>query len=137
MMEEHIKLQFRLKIRRILIDGFEGIDTEQKQLFKQESTIRDKFALKDTRLKVGDDIIVTIEVITKDNIKEDRKDKEFYCVVNELTNNGFYTKRYDENINRFKRVFWYESRGMITFTEEKYERFEVGDILKISLRVVK
>ena len=133
MMEETIKVSFKLRIKNIFVDGFEGHDLEEKRLFKQESLIRDKIALKDTKLKINDIVLVTIEVIDKTQIKEDKKDEEFYVVVNEITNNGFYTKGYDENVSRFKRFFWYETRGMITFTNAKYERFDVGDILKISI----
>lgn len=129
-----ITILFELKITDVLSDGFIGTDVGTTKLFKKKSLIKDKFALRENNFKKDDIVKIKISTIDESKIKEDKKGKEFYCVIFELTNSGFYTKKYDENENRFSRIFLYEARGMITFTKEEFERFDVGDIIKIEVR---
>lgn len=128
MITPQIIISFELEIIDVLNDGFIGTE------LKKESRISDKFALSNNSFKIGDSVQIKISVINEEDIKKDKQGKEFYCVINELTNNGLYTKSYDENVSRFKRRFWYESRGMITFPREEFNRFEVGDILKVEIK---
>jgi len=135
-MEQKIVILFRLKIKRVFNDGFEGIDTESKKRFDQKTCfVKDKICLKENIYKIGQIVNIKIEVISKEDIKEEIPGKKFYCVINELTNEGFYTKSFDENESRFMRRQWFNSRGMITFPNEEIgNSFEIGDILKITIR---
>ena len=129
-----VTVPFQLKITNIFGDGFQGVDLDSTGLFRKTSMVKDKFALKDNNFKEKDIVEVKITTINEEDIREDKQGKEFYCVVYELTNYGFYTKHYKEYESKFKREFFYNARGMITFTKEEYQRFDVGDILKVAVK---
>jgi len=132
--ETKIIISFDLKITEVFGDGFQGVDIEDTSFFKSKSMIKDKIALKNNSHTIGEIVTIRVETIEENEIRKDRS-SEFYCVVNELTNNGFYTKHYKEYENIFKRAWMYEARGMITFTKEEHaNRFDVGDILKVTIR---
>ena len=135
MIQPKIIIPFKLKITRIFKDGFEGVDAESEKLFKKKCFVKDNVCLKNNSYHEGDVVRIIIEIIDKEKLGKEITGKRFYCVINELTVEGFYTKTFDETESRFKRRFWYESRGMINFPNEKMsERFEVGDILKIEIK---
>lgn len=133
---QDVTIPFIIKIVDTDVDGIIGIDPEQKQIFKKKSIIKDKYALNEHSFEVNDLVQVTIQLIEPEDIKKDTEGKEFYCVVNELKNDGFYTKTYDGNENRFKRALWYDARGMITAPKETFARFEVGDIIKVKVEKI-
>lgn len=136
-MVSQLTIQYNLKIVDITKDGFFGIDPKSTDLFKQKVMVKDKFALKDNSYQKDDVVSIKIEVIEESNITNEIKEKQFFCVINEFTNNGFYTKHYKEYENRFMRKLFHEARGMMTFYNEDYARLEIGDILKINIRRLK
>ena len=129
-----VTVTFRLRITNISGDGFTGVDLDSEGLFRKTAMVKDKYALKDNDFEEGEVVEVMITTINEDDIRAEKKGREFYCVVYELTNYGFYTKDYKEYESRFKREFFYNARGMITFTKEEYQRFDVGDILRVKVR---
>lgn len=135
-MIEKYQISFRLEITEVIDFGFKG-KSEDKKL-KKKSIIQDKYALDNHRFQGK--VKVTLETISPEHIIDDIKRKEFVafcCVVNEIRANGIYTKKYEENENPFKRVFWMDERGMMTFPDESWNRFEIGDVLKVKIEKAK
>lgn len=120
----------RLKIVDVVGDGFFGINQNNNK-----ALVKDKFALKNNGYKIGDVVEVNIELVDEKDVRKEKKGKEFYCAINDFTNNGFYTKNYKEYEN-WKRLFLYESRGMMTFLND-YNRFNLNDIIKVKIRRIK
>ena len=128
-METQLTPSFNIEIIDTLNNGFIGKDNN----FKRRLRIQDT-SLKGHNFSNGDKLKITIELIEEEDIKEDKKGKEFYVAINEFANNGFYTKAIKEYENRFKRVFLFEERGMIIFPNDDWERFEVGDVIRVSIK---
>ncbi|MEK0369307.1 MAG: hypothetical protein QQN62_06880 [Nitrosopumilus sp.] len=124
-----LTISFKVEIIDVLNNGFIGTSKD----FKKKARIQDK-SLTNNNLSNGDNIEVKIEVIDESDVGTDNSN-EFYVAINEFaTNGGFYTKAIKEYENRFKRAFWFEERGMIIFPNEDWERFEVNDIIKVSIK---
>lgn len=131
-METKLTIKFQLEITNVLKDGFIGKEVKSG-LFRKEARLQDKFALTNG-FKNGDIVQVTIETINENEIAEDKiSPRIFYRLINELTFYGFFTKLYTKNEDIFKRFFKFEETGMIILFDEE-DRFEIGDILKISVR---
>ncbi len=132
-METKLIIRFQLEITNVLKDGFIGKEVKLGW-FRKEARLQDKFTLTNG-FKEGDIIWVTIETINENEIKEDKKSSPitFYRLINELTFYGFFTKLYTKNEDIFKRFFKFEETGMVILFD-KEDRFEVGDILKISVK---
>ena len=131
-MLEKFKLNYELKIVEIIKGGFIGKSEE----FRKNSKIQDNYCFDKNPFNKDDEVEIKIETVDKEEIKEDRISKKsviFYCIVNEVSLNGFYTKKYKEEENLFKRVFFEEIRGFVTLPDEKMNRFEMGDILRIEV----
>ena len=118
---------FKVEIIDVLNNGFIGKDYNSKKARIQDTSLFGNDFIEGQRL------LVAIEVIDENDVKEDKKEKEFYVAINEFTNYGFYTKAVKE-YEGLKRVFWYEERGMIMFPNDDWERFEVNDIIKVSIK---
>ena len=126
-MATQLIILFKVEIIDVLNNGFIGKDYNSKKARIQDTSLFDNEFIEGQRL------LVTIEVIDGNDVKEDKRGKEFYVAINEFTNNGFYTKAVKE-YEGLKRVFWYEERGMIMFPNDDWEKFEINDIIKVSIK---
>ena len=135
--QEEIKQSFPLKIIEVLDDGFWAVSPADKNLIKYKSIVRDKVSLKNNSFNKNDLVKVTLELVDK---KEDdiRTEKEIrFCIsVFQIASNGIYTKAYVENEHPSKSILWYDSRGMITSQLLENNPFEVGDLLKVTVRKI-
>jgi len=129
-METKLIIKFQLEITNVLKDGFIGKEVKEG-LFRKDARLQDKFALT-KGFNEGDIVWVTIETINENEIGEDNP-RIFYRLINELTFYGFFTKIYTKKEDIFKRFFKFEETGMIILFDEE-DRFELGDIVKISVR---
>jgi len=128
-MVTQLTTSFKVEIIDALNNGFIGKSSD----FKKELRIQDKSLLKNN-FSNGDNLIVTIEVIEEEDVREDKNGTEFYAAVNEFTGNGFYIKAIKEYENRLLRVFLFEQRGMIMFPNDDWNDFEVNDIIKVTIK---
>ena len=134
MIETKVTISFQMEITNVLNIGFIGGEIKKTGIFRKEARLQDKLAL-GKGLKEGDIVTVTIETIEEDEIGNDKEGNPtvFYRLINELTFFGFFTKSYTSKGERFKRFFKFEETGMVTLFEEQ-ERFEVGDMLRITVQ---
>ena len=131
-METKLTIKFQLEINNVLKDGFIGKEVKTG-LFRKEARLQDRLALT-KGFKEGDIIWIMIETINENEIGKDKNNPIiFYRLINELTFYGFFTKIYTKKEDRFKRFFKFEETGMIILFDED-KRFELGDILKISIQ---
>ena len=133
MMETKLIINFQLEITNVLKDGFIGKEVKSG-LFRKDARLQDKY-ISVEGFKDGGIIQVTIETINEDEIKKDRKSnpKVFYRIINQLTFYGFFTKLFIKKEDRFKRFFKFEETGLVILFNEE-DRFEIGDIVKISVK---
>ena len=133
MMETKLIINFQLEITNVLKDGFIGKEVKSG-LFRKDARLQDKY-ISVEGFKDGGIIQVTIETINEDEIKKDRKSnpKVFYRIINQLTFYGFFTKLFTKKEDRFKRFFKFEETGLVILFNEE-DRFEIGDIVKISVK---
>ena len=122
-------INFKIKITDIINNGFIGTSPNTKKVFR----LQDK-SLNGHKFKVNQVLDISIVDISKEEIGNDINGKKFYCVVNEFTNNGFYTKTFDENESIFKRAWRFDERGMFTFPKGFEDEIEYGDILKVEIK---
>ena len=116
-------------------NGFAGYDIQNKSY----SIIKvvDK---KIPRIFNNNDFIeVKVEYITEEEFKDDSiTDNEIIlnAVIYEFMPRGFYTK--EKDISIFKKIALYDARGYIIIPElEKRNVFEIGDMIKITIRRLK
>jgi hypothetical protein len=130
-MIEKYQVNFKLKIIEKHKDGFIGKFDNNKK-----SVIKDRYALTNNIFKKDNKVDINIETIEETEIEEDiikKKSVTFCCVINSISQNGIYTKKYDKDESIFRRAFWMDERGMITL-DESLDRFEIGDVLKIRIK---
>lgn len=131
-MEIKLIIRFQLEITNVLKDGFIGKEIKSG-LFRKDARLQDKFALTNG-FKEGDIVQVIVETINENEISKDKiNPRIFYRLINELTFYGFFTKLYTKKEDIFKRFFKFEETGMVILFDEE-DRFETGDILKISVK---
>jgi len=128
-MVTQLTTSFKVEIIEVLDNGFIGKDTDSGKNIRVQDV-----SLLENNFSTGDRLKLTIDVIEEEDVKEDKRGKEFYVVVNEFRGGGFYTRAVKEYENRFKRVFLFEERGMIMFPNDEWGRFEVNDIIKIMIK---
>ncbi len=130
-----IKINYQLKIIEVLEDGFRAVLPDDKRYI---NIIKDTKVLKDHSFEKEDTINITLELVDKkkEDIIELNK-VEYYIGVMYTTSNGVFTKTYNEKENPFKSFLWYESRGMITSKVLENNPFEVGDLIKVTIRRMK
>jgi len=128
-----VKIQYQLKITEKVYDGFKGILPTEKKFFKSINQVRDnKITIP---FEKGDLIKVILE--SKEKVQEDFIGEDliqFYIVVYQIATNGLYTKSYVEGVDPKQSTFFYESRGMITSPVLENNRFEQGDIIRVTLK---
>jgi len=120
--------KFKVEVTDVLNDGFIGKNED----LKRDTRIQDK-SLLENKFSSGDKLAITIDVIDEKDVKKDKNGKEFYVAINQFSGNGFYTKAVKEYDN-WKRIFLYEARGMLMFPDDEWERLEINDIIKVSIK---
>ena len=134
-MLEKVNISYQLKIIEVMEDGFRAVFPDDKRRIKNISIVKDTKALKDHSFRKDDIVDITIELADKqrEDIIELNK-VEYYIGIKEITSNGMFTKPYVE-AKKYYSVLWYESRGMITSEVfEEANRFEIGDLIKVTIR---
>ena len=127
-----IKIDYQLKVIEVLEDGFRAYLTNDKRYI---NIIKDNKALKNHNFKKDDIVDITVELVEKK--KEDIVEKnktEYYIGIKDITSNGMFTKTFNEKENPFKSILWYESRGMVTSKVLENNPFEIGDLIKVTIR---
>ena len=118
-----------MKIIEAFYDGFRGY--AQTGI----SIIRDNISLKDHPFQKEDMVRIDLELEQKKRLDEvSDSTVKFHIAIFQLASNGFYTKTYKEDENPYKGILFYESRGMITSPSLIKNPFEVGDLLKITVK---
>jgi len=127
-----IKIDYQLKVIEVLEDGFKAVFPDDKRYI---NIIKDTKVLKNNNFKKDDTVDITLELVEKkkEDIIELNK-IEYYIGIKEIASNGMFTKTFNEKENPFKSILWYESRGMITSKVLENNPFEIGDLIKVTIR---
>ena len=147
--------QWTAKVEKIVKNGIllKEESSDKKHPFpevissKQSGKIKDPIIFTKERFKIDDIINIKISYIDPELIKEIKEkiiEKEGYVkwisIVYDTSTYGFFTKEYDPNEDRFKRLFTYQYRTHLTDTiylnnsfKKNLNPFEVGDVISIEL----
>lgn len=126
-MGQKLKLEFKIKIKRVLDDGFTGLQEDYMIRF-QDKKLKHRFV-------PSSELVIYIETADKIEVRPDFVSEGysvFYVVINNFLSNGIQFS----DINQEKGFFW-NYRGIITNKYfESNDGWEKGTIIRIMLKQI-